>query len=143
VPPTNRIALTATEFLNMVPIREHFPVRVASLRFCWHLRLAPDDFEGAEPGSSVLKLNGQIRSTHNQDGAIVLDIRGGQMFSLNLVGSRILELLKDGCTETQIVDEIIRESGADRKIVEADLQEFLVQLEKHRLLEVHPLNGQA
>jgi hypothetical protein len=41
------------------------------------------------------------------------------------------------------VDEIIRESGADRKIVEADLQEFLVQLEKHRLLEVHPLNGQA
>ena len=35
-----------------------------------------------------------IRSTHGEDGAIVLDIRQGQMFNLNFVGSRILELLE-------------------------------------------------
>jgi hypothetical protein len=48
-----------------------------------------------------------VRSTHSQDGAIVLDIRQGQMFNLNFVGSRILELLKNGTAQPDIVDEII------------------------------------
>ena len=42
-----------------------------------------------------------VRSTHGQDGAIVLDVRQGQMFNLNFVGSRILELLKAGSTESR------------------------------------------
>jgi hypothetical protein len=82
-----------------------------------------------------LKLSEQIRSTHNQDGAVVLDIRHGQMFRLNLVGSRILELLKLGYTETAIVEEVSRRFGVARETVETDLQEFLSHLEKHNLLE--------
>jgi hypothetical protein len=84
----------------------------------------------------VLKLSGQVRSTHNQDGAVVLDIRQGQMFRLNLVGSRMLELLKEGHSEAQIAEEISREFGAARGIVETDLREFLTHLEKHHLLEL-------
>ena len=34
-----------------------------------------------------MKLSAQLRSTHNQDGAIVLDILHGEMFRLNFVGS--------------------------------------------------------
>ena len=82
-----------------------------------------------------MKLSGQIRSTHNQDGAVVLDIRHGQMFRLNLVGSCILELLKLGCTETAIVEEVSRKFGAAQETVATDLQEFLAYLEKHNLLE--------
>ena len=44
----------------------------------------------------MFRLSEQVRSTHNQDGAVVLDILHGQMFRLNLVGSRMLELLKGG-----------------------------------------------
>jgi hypothetical protein len=84
----------------------------------------------------VLKLSGQIRSTHNQDGAVVLDIRHGQMFRLNLVGSRMLELLKQGYSEARITDGISREFGVDRTIVETDLREFLAHLEKHHLIEL-------
>ena len=51
-----------------------------------------------------MKLSAQVRSTHSQDGAIVLDILHGQMFSANVVGSRILELLKRERTEAQMIE---------------------------------------
>lgn len=84
----------------------------------------------------MMRLSEHVRSTHNQDGAVVLDIRHGQMFRLNLVGSRMLELLKQGCTEMGIAQEISREFGADREVVESDLREFLKHLEKNHLLEI-------
>lgn len=76
-----------------------------------------------------------IRSTHGQDGAVVLDIRGGQMFNVNLVGSRILELLKNGTSESAIADEIVREFGVSRRLAEGDLKTFLDALSKCRLIE--------
>jgi proline dehydrogenase len=83
-----------------------------------------------------VKLSAQVRSTHNQDGAVVLDILHGQMFRANIVGSRILELLKQDRTETQIADELSRAFGVPRETVVADLQEFLAHLEKNQLLEL-------
>jgi hypothetical protein len=82
-----------------------------------------------------VKLSAQVRSTHNQDGAVVLDILHGQMYRLNLVGSRMLELLKQGHTEAQIVEEISGAFGTPRETVATDLQEFLAHLEKHHLIE--------
>jgi hypothetical protein len=68
-----------------------------------------------------------MRSTHNQDGAIVLDVRQGHMF--------ILELLKSGSTKSEILDEIGREFGVGRELVENDVQEFLQNLKKCQLVE--------
>lgn len=82
-----------------------------------------------------MKLSAQVRSTHNQDGAIVLDILHGQMYRMNLVGSRMLELLKHGCAEAQIIEEISVAFGVPRATVESDLREFLAHLEKHHLIE--------
>jgi hypothetical protein len=78
-----------------------------------------------------------VRSTHNRDGAILLDIRQGQMFNVNFVGSRILELLKNGSTESAIVDEISREFGVSRDLAENDVREFLQSLKKCHLVEEH------
>jgi len=83
-----------------------------------------------------MKLSEHVRSTHSQDGAVVLDILHGQMFRLNVVGSRMLELLKQGMTEAQIADAISRDSGAPREIVATDLAEFLNHLERNHLLEI-------
>jgi hypothetical protein len=83
-----------------------------------------------------VKLSAQLRSTHNQDGAIVLDILDGEMFRLNFVGSRMLELLKQGCTNAQIAEAISREFGVARTTVAADLEEFLAHLAKHKLLNL-------
>ena len=86
-------------------------------------------------GVAMYRISDTVRSTHNQDGAIVLDVRLGQMFNLNIVGSRILELLKTGYTESGIVDEIHREFGVSRDLAENDVREFLRNLKKCHLVE--------
>lgn len=84
------------------------------------------------------KVSDSIRSTHGQDGAIVLDIRQGQMFNLNLVGSRILELVECGSSEEQIADAISREFSADIETVRTDVAEFLGELKANKLLDTTP-----
>jgi Coenzyme PQQ synthesis protein D (PqqD) len=91
----------------------------------------------------MLRLSEQVRSTHSHDGGIVLDIRHGQMFRLNLVGSRMLELLRLGHSETRIASEISQEFGASPAIIEADLREFLIYLQEHHLLELRPALRQS
>jgi hypothetical protein len=82
-----------------------------------------------------------VRSTHGQDGAIVLDIQQGQMFNLNLVASRILELLETGATESAIVGEISQKFQVSRDIAEGDVREFIESLKQHHLLKDSGSNG--
>ncbi len=95
-----------------------------------------------EVGLPMYKVSEGIRSTHGQDGAIVLDIRHGQMFILNFVGSRVLELLETGATESAIVDEISQKFEVSRDIAESDVREFIESLKQHHLLEDPGTNGQ-
>lgn len=83
----------------------------------------------------MYRISDTVRSTHGQDGAIVLDIRQGQTFNLNLVGSRILTLLKEGSVQAEIVNEIVREFGVGRDRAGKDVQAFLEILNKHHLVE--------
>jgi len=83
----------------------------------------------------MYRVSNTVRSAHNQDGAIVLDVRQGQMFNLNFVGSRILELLKSGSTESAIVDKIGREFDVSQDLAENDVREFLQVLKKSHLVE--------
>jgi Coenzyme PQQ synthesis protein D (PqqD) len=85
----------------------------------------------------MYRVSESVRSTHGQDGAVVLDIQQGQMFNLNFVGSRILELLKNGSTESAITDQISREFGVGRELVENDVREFLQTLKKCHLVQEH------
>jgi hypothetical protein len=101
------------------------------------------DLLPSERSAPVLKIPDSVRSTHNQDGGTVLDILHGQMFRLNPVGSRILDLLGSGYDQMRITDEISREFSIAREIVEADVQEFLATLEKHRLIERRSPMGQV
>lgn len=88
----------------------------------------------AEWGEPMYRVCEGIRSTHGQDGAIVLDVEQGQMFNLNLVGSRILELLEGGSAESEIVNVISHEFNASREAVENDVREFLASLKQHGLI---------
>jgi hypothetical protein len=91
----------------------------------------------------VLKIAEGVRRTHDPDGAVILDIHHGQMFTLNLVGSKILEMLERGCPETQMVEEISHKFRIRPDIVERDVREFLECLEKHRLVESRAPNSAA
>jgi hypothetical protein len=83
----------------------------------------------------MYRVSNTVRSTHNQDGAIVLDVRQGQMFNVNFVGSRILELLKNGSTELAIADQISYEFGVGRELAASDVRQFLQTLKQSHLVE--------
>jgi len=80
-------------------------------------------------------ISSAIRRAATSDGAILLDVERGQMFSLNTVGSRILELLGKGWNEPQIVAELSATFGADVERVRCDVREFLELLARHHVLD--------
>ena len=90
-----------------------------------------------------MKLSAQLRFTHDRDGAVILDILHGQMFRANVAGSEILKLLEQGCSEMQTVEELARQFGVSREVVQADVREFLLQLDKHDFIDLQPLEPLA
>ena len=92
-------------------------------------------FSSQGMGQPMYRISETVRATHGQDGAVLLDIRQGQIFNLNLAGSRIVELLKAGSSESEIADLISREFGVDRGTAQNDMREFLQTLQSHHLVE--------
>ncbi|MBS1852805.1 MAG: PqqD family protein [Acidobacteria bacterium] len=86
----------------------------------------------------MYRTSNHLRTTYQQDGAIVLDIHRGQIFGLNHVGSKMLELLEAGRDESSIVLEISHEYEIDEGTVRNDLHEFIESLIQQRLLEPVP-----
>jgi len=82
-----------------------------------------------------------VRTTHSPDGAIVLDVKHGRMFTLNPVGSRVLDLLDQQCTTAQIAADLSREFEIDLDTAERDVNEFLAALEKYRLIDRPPVRA--
>jgi len=83
----------------------------------------------------MFKISDTIRRTQTMDGGILLDIHHGQMFCLNVVGAKIIELMQQGHDETGIADEISRDYGASREVVHADVLDFIESLHKHHILQ--------
>lgn len=75
-----------------------------------------------------------LRSVVNHDGAVILDIPGNQITTLNATAAYIWARLQEGKGTDEIVAELARDTGHDPLVVERDVQEFLRQLiEKHLL----------
>jgi hypothetical protein len=83
---------------------------------------------------AMLNTSDTIRSTQTDTGRILLDVNQGQMFSVNVVGSKILELLEQGWAEALIADEISQAYAINIDVVRADVHEFIDALHKHRIL---------
>jgi hypothetical protein len=79
----------------------------------------------------MTRISDTIRQTQTVDGGILLDVHHGQMFCLNIVGAKILELMQRGNDEPRIADEISRDYGASREVVLADVRVFINTLHKH------------
>jgi len=84
----------------------------------------------------MFRISDTIRRTQTMDGGILLDIHHGQMFCLNVVGAKILELMQQGYDESRIADEISRDYKVPRDTVRADVLEFIESLHKHHVLAI-------
>jgi hypothetical protein len=84
----------------------------------------------------MFRISDTIRRTQTVDGGILLDIHHGQMFCLNVVGAKILELMQQGYDESRIADEISRDYQVPRDAVRTDVLEFIESLHKHHVLAI-------
>jgi hypothetical protein len=86
----------------------------------------------------TIKVGKGVRETVNQDGAVLLDIEQGLCFSLNPVGTRIWQMIKDGRSVDEIADTLEQEFRVPRTQLLTDISDFLKQLENMRLVGDHP-----
>lgn len=82
----------------------------------------------------MYRVSDTVRSTHGQDGAIVLDVQRGQIVRLNLTGSLIFQRLERGETVARIVDGISRDFCTSRESVQTDVTSFLKSLSEQGLV---------
>ena len=83
----------------------------------------------------MFRISDTIRRTETADGGILLDVHHGQMFCLNVVGAKIVELMQQGYDESRIAEEISRTYGASSEVVRADVIDFIDSLQKHHILQ--------
>jgi hypothetical protein len=75
-----------------------------------------------------------VRETASEDGAVLLDIEQGICFSLNPVGLRIWQMLKDRQSVDQIADALAQDFPVPRSQLLSDVFEFLQALETKHLI---------
>ena len=75
-----------------------------------------------------------LRVSVHDEGAVILDIDGGQLYSTNKVGARILAILQETTNLQDIADRIKSEFDAPLEQVRADLDCFMVSLSTRGLL---------
>ena len=83
----------------------------------------------------MFRISDTIRRNDTVDGGILLDVHHGQMFCMNVVGAKILELLGRGYDEAHIANEISRDYGASSEVVRTDVIQFIETLQKHHILQ--------
>ena len=84
--------------------------------------------------NSAIKVAKGVRETVNQDGAVLLDIEQGLCFSLNPVGTRIWEMIKDGRSVDEIADALEEEFRLPRTQLLTNVSDFVNQLENMQLV---------
>jgi hypothetical protein len=82
----------------------------------------------------MLNTSDTVRSTQTIDGRILLDICHGRMFTVNAVGSKILELVEQGKEEARIAEEISRIYETNIEVVRSDVRDFIEALHKHHVI---------
>lgn len=84
---------------------------------------------------AIFRISDSVRRTATPDGGVLLDVERGQMFSLNVVGATILELIERGYDEPHMIEEIGSSYAVDDHVLCSDLNEFLEILLRHHIIK--------
>lgn len=83
----------------------------------------------------MLRLLNHVRTSHTAEGAVLLDIGNGRIYSLNPTGARVVELLNSGTAESKIAPVLAREFPVDIETAITDTAEFLSLLRRYALVD--------
>jgi hypothetical protein len=82
-----------------------------------------------------MKPTQHVRANVTDDNLIVLDLVKGQIFTANMIGSRIWRgLFVDNQAKEQLVEAIATEWGTTPEVVAKDVEKFVVQLKQQGLV---------
>lgn len=79
-----------------------------------------------------------VRDIANQDGAVLLDIHQGLCFSINPVGSKIWQMIKQQHSLDQVIDALADEFSIPKERIHDDVVEFTSMLTANGLLMAGP-----
>ena len=60
----------------------------------------------------------------------------GESFTLNEIGKKILDLLKQNNSSEEIIEKIVNEFDVDDTVAERDFNDFINQLKNFRLVDI-------
>ena len=83
-----------------------------------------------------LAVDEQVMFRQLDDEAVLLDLKSGTYFGLNDVGARAWQLIVEHGALSRVLDVLLKEYVAERKVVERDLLELGRQLVTHQLADV-------
>jgi hypothetical protein len=82
----------------------------------------------------MLTISRSARLSKSPDGGVVLDVDRGVIFSLNLVGARIVELLQQEKDAMSVAEAIRREFQVSEEMATKDVADFFAILREEHLL---------
>jgi len=83
-----------------------------------------------------------VRATYTEEGAALLDIEKGKVYSLNLIGSRIWQIIASDSGDSSaedIVAVLSSEFHISREQLAKDVGAYLEELSKNHLIEANGL----
>ncbi len=89
----------------------------------------------AGPMDSVLRISPDVQSVIDDDGAVLLDMKGGKYFSLNGLGADIWTRIEAGTALPEIEREIAEEYGVPQARIRDDVATFVQNLTGLRLID--------
>jgi len=81
-----------------------------------------------------IHISRSVRQEHSQNGTVLMEINQGMMYAPNPVGGRIIKLLSQGLTPSEVVETVKRECDAPQETVRRDLEVFVERLRSYDIL---------
>lgn len=85
--------------------------------------------------TTAIKMKKQLNVTDLSGEKVMVDFEQGKYFMIKGVGNDIWDMLADDVTVTQIMDKLLLEYDVTREQCEAEVLNFLTELEKLGIIE--------
>ncbi len=89
----------------------------------------PEARKGALPST-----NPDVVARRIDQGTVLINLRTNQIYELNTTGTRIWELLREGCDRGAILDRLLAEFEVDARVAAEAIDDTVAQLAREGLL---------
>jgi hypothetical protein len=82
------------------------------------------------------RISRDLRTSYNQDGAVVLNLRANRLLNFNPAAAALLRMLNCGTVSAEVLAKSLVDShGIDAETALLDVKDFLGELRSHGLID--------